>query len=62
MNSLAFLDAPNEYYIDRGKGTIYWLPVKGALTAQTDVVVSLLKSVVTSSGAKHTSFESMRPC
>ena len=58
VNSLAFLDAPGEYYINRPKGELYFLPVT-PLTASSDVVVSHLETVVDATNAVNVRFEKL---
>jgi hypothetical protein len=58
VNNLALLDAPGEYYIDRAKGQLYFLPPT-PLTPTSDLMISHLESVVTSTNTSHISFESM---
>lgn len=57
VDSIHFLDTASEYYIDRKAGILYYLPAE-PLTADTEVVVSVLGSVVEST-ANHTSFSNM---
>jgi hypothetical protein len=53
-----FAAAPEEYFIDRVLGELYFLP-KTPLSAGSDVMISHLSSVVSSQNTSHVSFESM---
>ena len=58
VDSLEFLDAPNEYYIDPQDGTLYFLPA-APLSAASRVVVSRLISVVDSVSTAGVTFDSL---
>ena len=52
VGALELLDAPGEYHVDKATGLMHFLPL-APLTARTDVVVSLLDTVVSAAGTRH---------
>jgi len=59
VNSLQFLDAPNEYFIDVEEGMLYFKPSAPLADGATDVTVSMLATVVDHANANHVSFENL---
>lgn len=55
--ALELLDAPGEYHVDKASGALYFLP-PAPLTADSDLVVSVLSRVVVAS-ADHHKFEGL---
>ena len=56
--ALELLDAPGEYHVDSDSGLMHFLP-PAPMTDGTDVVVSLLDTVVSATGTKHMSWKGM---
>eukprot|EP01044_Picomonas_judraskeda_P014163 COSAG03_NODE_2221_length_2990_cov_1.948807_2_plen_434_part_00 len=58
VNSLELLDSAGEYWVDHKTGDLYVLPER-PFTADTDVVVSVLTSVVDTKAVSHTVWKDM---
>jgi hypothetical protein len=57
VNALSELDVPGEWYLDRDTGTLYFWPP--APLGDTDIEVSVLRSVVDIEGASHVRLEGL---
>ena len=51
-NSFEELDAPGEWYLDKGQGKLYYLPEEGVDLSTADVIAPVLKQVVEFKGSQ----------
>jgi hypothetical protein len=58
VGALELLDAPGEYHVDKDTGTLHFLPPT-PLGADSDVLVSVLTTVLEANNVNHTSWKDM---